>query len=186
MKRLLIGLITVFSFVLVQARDIPATSFVSNETVASTPIKYKAGKFYQGEEYLSRKEYRYLLQNTCPAAFQQYKRSNALIISGWTLFGAGVGLAALGGYLYIADYIGQQKAEAAGETYLPLASLLVGTVFLVSSTPLLASSIPLLGVGYSQRKKSVNTFNNSCISQEPPITYHLTAGTNGLGFAIRF
>ncbi len=156
--------------------------------LTSKEFVWRSGKhFYQGETLLSRQEYSNLLKNTCPEAFKQYKHGRNLIISGWSVFGVGAGvftIVGLGGIVgqaisYAVDPPDPDRPEMPG-------GILIGMFFgMPIGAGVMLVSTPLLAVGYSQRNKSVKTYNQ-CIANEPPITYHITTGKNGIGFAINF
>ena len=51
----------------------------------------------------------------------------------------------------------------------------------------MATSIPLVCIGYSKRNNAYKTYNNTCASSSAsPISFNLTAGSNGLGIAMLF
>ncbi len=140
-------------------------------------------KFYQGETLLTKQEYQNLLRNTSPEAFRQYDTGRKLIISGWSVFGVGASLAAFGSSLMIGDAIALNNRDD-NELVMPF-GYIFGTAFMIASTPFIATGIPLLSVGYTKRNKSVDIYNQA-LNKEPAITYHLTAGNNGIGLAINF
>ncbi len=172
MKKILFILLAVMS---------AATLFAQEQTtnIAFTPSDYvwRSGTdIYHGDQLMTSKEYKYFLKNTCPRAYVQYKKADNLMKAGWTFFGAGAALFTLGTSFYIAD--------AATDDYIGLG--IVATIGIVPITGgFLAIGVPMLCVGYKERDRSIATYNMFC-KGEPPITYNITAGQNGIGFAINF
>ncbi len=184
MKKMLFILFAVMSATTMFAAEV-VTEQVN--TIEANYLWRDGGKFYQGEMLLSKQEYKNLLQNTCPEGFRQYQTGKGLITAGWSVFGVGAGIftiVGLGGFVgqaisYAVDPPDPDRPEMPG-------GILIGMYFgMPIGAGVMLLSTPLLGVGYSQRNKSVKTYNQ-CISSEPPITYSLTANQNGIGFAINF
>ncbi len=144
------------------------------------------GKFYAGETLLSKQAYKNLLRNTCPDAFREYNTGDKLITAGWSVFGVGAGVFAIGTGLIVANIIVLETDPSTEEVITSPLGIAIGMGFCWPiAGGLMLTSTPLLAVGYTKRNKSVDMYNASC-HVEPPITYHVTAGQNGLGFAVRF
>ncbi len=186
MKKLLFILFAVMTTASVFAEE--------NLLPASTPsdlthlefIRRSGKHFYQGDQLLTKHEYASLLKTTSPEAFRQYQKGKKLITAGWSVFGvgaAGFTIIGLGGVVgqFIGDAI--NPPDPCCPTMPGL--LWIGVVAMPIGAGVMLLSTPLLAVGYSQRNKSIKTYNQ-CIATEPPITYSLTANKNGLGFAINF
>ncbi len=186
MKKILFLLFAVMSAV---------TMFAEEQTADSTQSQdvWRSGKyFYQGDQLLTKTEYSNLLKNTCPEAFRQYEKGRKHIIAGWSVFGVGATVFVVGSSLLcVADYYDRLHAEHF-DPERPTMSLGVGYTFTALDIcypiagAFMLSSVPVLCVGYHNRNKSIETYNLQCGSKEPAITYNLTAGQNGLGFAINF
>ncbi len=171
MKKLLFLL-----FALITTATIFAQEQTTNTLTASDYV-WRSGKdIYCGDQLLTRREYKNFLKNTCPRAYGQYKKADRLMKAGWSVFGVGATFFTMGGVFFIAD--------AATDDYTGLG--IVATLVNVPITgACLAASIPMLCVGYKERDRSIATYNMLCQS-EPPITYNITAGQNGIGLAINF
>ncbi len=184
MKKILFILLAVMS-----AATMFAVELASEPTITEANYLWRDGsKIYKGDNLLTKQEYKYLLQNTCPEAFKQYKHGQNLIISGWTLFGVGAGiftLVGVGGFAtqaiaYTIDPPDPDRPEMPG-------AIFIGVYFgMPIGAGVMLAGVPILSVGYSLRNKSVKTYNQLCVNKEPAITYSLTAGQNGIGLAINF
>ncbi len=180
---------------------------VAANTMAQAPIRRVGEKYYQGDNRIEQYEYKYLLKNTCPEVFAQYQKSTKIIKSGWSLLGIGVGLTAFvaiptlywqnpypnnDGYKIVYGEDGTPYLWAMLEdNYYNHERFNIDTysafIGIVSAAGVLTlTSVPLLAVGYTQRHKTVDAYNLQCGNKEPAITYSLTAGQNGIGFAVNF
>ncbi len=140
--------------------------------------------YYHNGKYMSKKEYKNLLRNTCPEAFALYRKGNNLVNCGWTFLVLGPAIACGAGlplwltaYNYYDYHI--QGINLDAQTFMIASGIACVSV----GGSMLLSSIPMLSVGYTKRKKSMMVYNTNC---EPAITYNLTAGQNGIGLAINF
>ncbi len=201
MKKLLFFLLAVMT---------AATVFAAEETAiqpTTTEANYlwrDGSKIYQGDNLLSKQEYKNLLQNTCPEAFAQYKKGTTIANWGWGFLGA-AGALMLGvavPVLYAPNpheapefMPGEDATKEEWNAYFTqinkkhaFGDAMVGTFFTMVgvSSLFVATSIPLISVGYSIRNKTLTTYNQQCLLQQPAITYSLIAGQNGIGFAINF
>ncbi len=181
---------------------------IAANTMAQVPIRRVGEKYYVGDNRIEQYEYKYLLKNTCPEVFAQYQKSTKIIKSGWSLLGIGVGLTACvaipvlysnnpypkddgveicydeDGNAYLQPIFPSENWNKHMDYYHATLGTFIG---LVSAGGVLAlTSVPLLAVGYTQRHKTVDAYNVQCGSKEPAITYSLTAGQNGIGFAVNF
>ncbi len=174
MKKLLFILFAVVS---------TATMFAAEEVAdpRNTGYLWNDGKdFYVDRTYLTPQECANLLKNTCPEAFCKYDTGQKLITAGWSTFGVGL-------FLTATSWIPRQFRhlyEYGNNFY--NATVLATLVWFGAGCVATASSIPLLCVGYSRRNKVAGIYNYQCMQKEPDIRYALTAGQNGLGFAINF
>lgn len=136
---------------------------------------------FQNGQALSKQAYQNLLKNTCPVAFQQYKKGLALINSGYGMLAAGTAfMIGIGVPLYCCcvDYNSYYN-----DYNIDYGMLAGGISMMTIGGAVIASSVPMICVGYVKRNRSVDTYNNSC---SPAITCNITAGQNGLGLALNF
>ncbi len=167
MKKLLLILFAVMFVANISAQEQP-----TNINLTSSEYVWRSGKnFYCGDQLLTKKEYKYFLQNTCPRAFGQYQKGDRLMKAGWTFFGLGAASFTMGAFFFIPS-----------DSNLDLAAVLFNTPI---TGMCWAIGIPMLCVGYRERDRSTATYNMLC-QGEPPITYNITASQNGIGFAINF
>ncbi len=200
MKKLLFILLTVMSTAVVMAEE----NVTAPTTTSDVAYLWRDGcKIYQGEQLLTQQEYKNLLKNTCPEAFARYDKGTKIANAGWGLMGAagvlmfGVAIPVLyaPNPIEVPDFPGIDASPEALDEYWTLehkrhsygdAKLGAFIGLLSTHCVLLATSVPLISVGYSMRHKSLTTYNQQCLRQEPAITYSLTAGQNGIGFAVNF
>lgn len=121
---------------------------------------------YQNGRALLNREYVNLLRNTCPQAFNEYKKGTQLANAGWGIFAGGALFAAVGVPICFVDDI-----------------LGIGVGLVATGCALFITSTPLLTLGYRKQYRSVDIYNSTCT---PAITYNLTASQNGIGLAINF
>ncbi len=172
-----------------------ATMFAAEEAAKETTTTVGAldgymwndGKdFYVGRTLLTKKECENLLKNTCPEAFRLSEKSDRLIKSGWSTFGAGLFLTASCWIPVLLNNPYDYDTEYDKWSHFYDATDIALQVWLVAGCAVTVSSIPVLCVGYSSRNKIANVYNYQCMKKEPDIRYMFTAGQNGLGFAINF
>ncbi len=177
-----------------------ATNTMAQEPVASAAYLWRDGcKIYQGDQLLTQQEYKNLLKNTCPEAFAQYRKGEVMANWGWGVLGAGaLSMVASCIPLYLPNpYPYHDEVNADGNVVFNHdlwakhhmfddAKLAAGLSMIFVGTAVVASSVPIICVGYAKRDKSLGVYNRQCLRKEPAITYSLTAGQNGLGLAVRF
>ncbi len=147
-------------------------NYADSETIAALEIF--DGTIYHNGKALSNEEYVMLLNKCCPAAYEQYKKGKTLSITGWAFLGTGVSM--MLGIGVPSYYLGLKKLHNARVFYTGLSMLAFGS-------SVVATSVPLLCVGYKIQKASVKTFNRGYATD---ITYNITVGQNGVGLAINF
>ncbi len=187
MKKLIFLLFAVMSTAMYAEENLLSTNTPSDLT--HLEFVRRSGKhFYQGDQLLTKYEYTSLLKTTSPEAFRQYQRGKHLMTAGWTVFGVGAGIFTVVG---LGGFAGQAIAYAINPPD-PNHPTMPGLIFIgvffgmpIGAGVMLAG-VPILSVGYSLRNKSVKTYNQQCAPKEPAITYSITAGQNGVGFAINF
>ncbi len=211
MKKMLFILFAVMS----AATMFAAEEAASEPTITEANYLWRDGcKIYQGDNLLTKQEYKNLLQNTCSEAFAQYKKGTVIANWGWGLLGAGA-VIAVGIGVPLFHFATSDRLHISQPAPLPpnptqedidaynqreqmfwemqhaitrryensysasIAMMSIGGVMAVGS-------VPMICIGYSKRHKSLTTYNQQCVRQEPAITYNLTAGQNGIGLAVNF
>ncbi len=158
----------------------------NDKTVEANYLWRHRGNIYAGKTFMVEAAYVNLLKNTCPQAYNQYLKGEKLIRAGWGVFGAGAAVMAIcwiplcleNPYSPINEVDEYSRFMSIQYQSSQVAAILGGLA--------VASSIPIICVGYTTRDKSMNTYNLQCVDNEPAITYNITAGQNGLGLAINF
>ena len=122
--------------------------------------------------------------SACAEAWHNYRKVNALWITGWGLFGVGLGVDAVAGMILPIHTFGictkpegNPAARAAVKT--DLALLGVGSGMMVAS-------IPCLIVGQIQRKEALKTYKETCMSDQPDVHISFQSSADGIGLAMRF
>lgn len=133
-------------------------------------------------KYMDKREYELFLRNNCPQAYSQYRKGQRMIISGWSLLGAGALIMVAGGVM-----MGCHKPNPDSKVVAIDGLLSGGIAACAIGGAVMATSIPLVCIGYSKRNNAYKTYNNTCASSSAsPITFNLTAGSNGLGIVMQF
>ncbi len=175
MRKILFILLAVMGTVTLFAED-----HAVNVELTNSDYVWRSGTdIYCGDQLMTSKEYKYFLQNTCPRAYKQYKKADNLMKAGWSVFGMGAASFTIGGVMLIADLVAPSHDCGIG------AGLFASLVTMPVAGACFLAGIPMLCVGYQERDRSIATYNMFC-KGEPPITYHITAGQNGIGFAVNF
>ncbi len=131
---------------------------ISKKEIASVLYDNGTVEVFQTEQSLPVQTHNF----DAKTAYEQYKNTQ-LIDAGWSCFAIGNAVFWLCGISWIENY-------AAG-----LSMSVIGGATMIAS-------IPMLCVGYSKRKKS-DIYNRN---YNPDISYNITTGKDGLGFAINF
>ena len=126
--------------------------------------------------------------------FKEIKKSKACIVSGYCLLGIGAGLVISGAVIWATDkdvkFWKDQQRYGGYEGQLSDAkkeAAIKGCPMITIGAAALAASVPLLTIGYINRNKAVQKYvTNSAYAYNTPITFNLTAGSNGLGLAMQF
>ncbi len=162
----------------------------------------QGSKVFKDGVQMSQRDYKNFLQNTCPEAFKKYKQGKQLTDAGWSLLPIGVVMAIVVGVPHMTEssywytvteqeryydyYTGKYKTRTVRRTEHEWNDEMWASglsMVVIGSVTATVVSIPMLCVGYNKRKKSVDTYNRNCSSD---ISLNITAGNNGLGFAINF
>ena len=124
-------------------------------------------KYVYSGRSMKGKEYQEFLLSRCTPAYKQYHHGTIMIYSGYAALGVGVLGVGIGAAIL-------KKHHTAGA-----AMISVGAISL-------AGSVTLFTFGALGHKKSINTFNTQCLTQNRRLQFDLTAGENGLGIAMKF
>lgn len=131
-------------------------------------------------KYMDKRVYELFLRNNCPQAYSQYRKGQKLIVSGWSLFGGGALIMVAGGVM-----MGCYKPDTNSKVVAIDGLLSGGIAACAIGGAVIATSIPLVSVGYKKRNNAYKVYNNTCASSSA-ITFNFTAGSNGLGLALNF
>lgn len=134
------------------------------------------GKYQYKEQEIDKLTYKELLE-TCPKAYDYYKKGEKLSTAGWVLMGIGPA-SIIGGTMML--FIGGQSKDGYGQT----ASS--GIAFMVIGSVSTCVSVPLLSIGYYRQHNAYQIYNSKCTSSRSVLSFNLTAGQNGLGIAMNF
>ena len=116
---------------------------------------------------------------SCEQINAYYKQNDALWKAGWGLFGAGLGLTALG-TLCVFNYSLGIRGTATNNIMQT-----TGFALVVIGSAATIASIPCLAVGQNRRHAARRLYNAQCADQ-PPLTFTLQTSANGLGLAMQF
>lgn len=131
-------------------------------------------KYSYGNTQMDEEAFRKFLMNNDREAFLKYMKSQQLIYAGWgTMIGGALCFVAMGVCIHYESYY---KSE---NCYIAWCSL-VGIGCAAVTT-----SIPLLCIGYTRQKNSINMFNGQN-NQQPALSLNLQASQNGVGLALNF
>lgn len=125
-------------------------------------------KYSYGSTQMDEKAFGLFMQKNNREAYLKYIQSKQLICAGWVLFGGGVAMTTTG----IIMLCGIDN--------------LAGGLLLGFGSAAIATSIPLLSVGYPRQKKVFDMFNGQNSVQEPVLSLNLQASQNGIGLALSF
>ena len=143
------------------------------------PITKADDSYYMGDQRMTEDQYLEFIKQNCATAWESYSKGNLLWKQGWALFGVGMGVMIPGAVFYSIGI--QERAE---EMWIP------GAVLLSSGSILTTASIPCLIVGGIKKYNSHSVYNETCASKQQayttPITFGITAGSNGVGVAMNF
>ena len=144
-------------------------------TSAGQISKINNNEYILNGSYMDRKNYEYFINQNCPEAWKKHLISKRIIISGWVLLGSGAVLTCMWGLVGAHD--------ESGEPYWLAHDL--GIAFGSTGLFLMATSVPLISVGYGKKYNTYKTYNTSCASRNA-VSLNLQASQNGLGLALHF
>lgn len=121
---------------------------------------------------------------SCAEAWNNYRKANALWITGWGLFGVGLGVDAVTGMILPGHAFGVSTKPEGN----PAARAMVKTdlALLGVGSAMVVASIPCLIVGQIRRKEALKTYNETCMSNQSAVLFTLQPTADGIGLAMRF
>ncbi len=169
----------------VQAQEVtPAAASTPEATPAVTPVVtsanplYRAGElYYYGETVMEKKAYARFLQESCPLAYEQYRKGYKTATAGWVLLGAGLGIDVAACITLLTTKKDLKSAATSRTAFNTLAAVALGCEI---------ACIPTLCVGYSQMHNSVDIFNAACHTRRSQAYWSVNASENGIGVAYNF
>ena len=169
------------------------SAVISNETaepelatVAADCVKLDriGGKYYLGDDPLTKKEYREFLRVNSPDLYQRYRTGNALWATGWTLVGVSIAGFFLGSVFMIAGIFETVIAAMFQQSSHEL--ITAGLITMGSSAVLNLGSIPCLVFGGIYKFSTHSLYNERCERIQTTLELSLQTGQNGIGLALRF
>ena len=112
---------------------------------------------------------------SCEQIKIDYKKANDTWKAGWGLFGAGSGLAIIGGFMAASPMLGPSTTTTE----------LTGWGFVGAGLGSVIASVPCICVGHVQRQAARNLYKSNCADQTP-LTFSIQSSANGLGLAMQF
>ena len=158
-------------------------TFVINSK--STQKMFGVKKYSYGGSQMDEKQFVQFLYRNNTKIYADYVKSKKLISAGWWTMGAGVvSMIGIGVGCFIegvTSYYYNPGAEGAGVAFMSIGGAAI------------ASSIPILGVGYKKKKnvayslnKDSYIANNNAETTQPSVNLSLQANQNGIGLALNF
>ncbi len=136
------------------------------------------GKYQYKEQEIDRLTYKELLE-TCPKAYEYYKKGEKLSTAGWVLMGIGPASIIGGTIMMVTGPTNHGSNE-------PSAVVATGIALMVLGSVSTCVSVPLLSIGYYRQHNAYQIYNSKCTSSRSVLSFNLTAGQNGLGIAMNF
>ena len=175
MKKSLFILTLVMSAVTMMAEN-----SVSRDNSDEVVIIERIGNtYYYKDLTMNQRECDEFLANKSIPAYRAFHNGYKLQKKGWALFGAGLGLEAVGTALTIASFF--VKSDAAIATMLGL-----GTTSLVVGSCCELACIPVLIVGYGRMHDSIDNYYVEQKAKQRALNLSLNASQNGIGLALKF
>lgn len=131
-------------------------------------VRNGSNYFYNGQPIVLQD----FLYQTCPVAYDYWRKNFIMECAGWSLLSGGVVLVVAGGAL-----AGVVESEVSGG-YIAMAA--IGAAWV-------CAGIPLGAVGHVRRtEKAVDLFNMQCAARYSEVRFNLQASKNGIGLALNF
>lgn len=146
-----------------------ATTQKEQVTTPAYKMSYDGHSFFRNGIRMEDDEYLHFIKNTCPEAYNTYKK-------GVSTYVGGLVCACVGGTLAIAG-ISVELAQGSPEVALSL---------LVPAAAAEIAAIPCVIVGIKKVRNSAEVYNMSCGKSQAKLHLGLSADQYGLGLALRF
>lgn len=156
----------------------------------STQKMFGVKKYSYGGSQMDEKQFVQFLYRNNTKIYADYVKSKKLISAGWWTMGAGVvSMLGLGLGCYSAA-----EASYGGSWYdYNWEAWDAGISFMTIGGAAIASSIPILGVGYKKKKNVAYSLNNDLYvannpsaTSKPAVNLNVQASQNGIGLALNF
>lgn len=152
-------------------------------------------KYSYGNLQMDERAFREFLYKNHSRAYADYMKSRRLIGAGWGTFSAGlVSLLAIGTGLFVGgldSYYYYDYEYGYGWWENDYSLVYTGVAFMSIGAAAIASSIPILGVGYAKKKRAYDLRNysytaNNSMPTQPTVSLSLQSSQNGIGLALNF
>lgn len=150
------------------------------------PLTRDGNYYYYHGKSMTEKEMVAFIQKDCERAYNYYKRNHMIEKIGWAMFGAGFGIAAIGGGIWVGAYLAP-KNESNHWTLEMLEEIGMGIIG-AGAGVVGGVGIPMICVGAVRKKNAHKIYNAYCASEETAglLEFNITSGANGLGLALSF
>lgn len=146
----------------------------------STQKMFGVKKYSYGGNQMDEKQFVQFLYRNNTKIYADYVKSKRLISAGWWTMGAGlVSMIGIGGVCYLTDNTDEFFYS--------------GVAFMTIGGAAIASSIPILGVGYKKKKNVAYSLNNDLYvannpstTSKPAVNLSVQSSQNGIGLALNF
>ena len=160
------------------AQELTLDSAQVAESQGCIQISKIDGDYFLGEQQLSRKEFKQVLQLNSPEAWNHYRQGEALWVTGWCLFAPGLAASQTALACLTLGIISQFWDN--GET------LQVGGILLGGGVALVAAGIPCLTVGRRKKNNAYKIYNEECLQKQSKLEVSLQTTQNGISLAFKF
>ena len=151
----------------------------------STQKMFGVKKYSYGGSQMDEKQFVQFLYRNNTKIYADYVKSKKLISAGWWTMGAGV-------VSMIGIGVGCLM-EGVGSYYYNGSAAAAGISFMTIGGAAIASSIPILGVGYKKKKNVAYSLNNDLYvannpsaTNKPVVNLSVQSSQNGIGLALNF
>lgn len=151
----------------------------------STQKMFGVKKYSYGGSQMDEKQFVQFLYRNNTKIYADYVKSKKLISAGWWTMGAGV-------VSMIGIGVGCLM-EGVGSYYYNGSAAAAGISFMTIGGAAIASSIPILGVGYKKKKNVAYSLNNDLYvannpstTSKPAVNLSVQSSQNGIGLALNF
>ena len=122
----------------------------------------------------------------CAEAWHNYRKANALWITGWGLFGVGLGVDAVAGMIRPIAAFGNSTDPMKEGNPAARAAVRTDLALLGVGSGMVVASIPCLIVGQIRRKEALKTYRETCKSDQPAVlvSFRLSAAQSLLSKSV--